>query len=407
MLKKWIKRLSISFAIFLVLGLLAFSIIIGAIVSAITGSDDDYDTDLSFGTATVSEKCERYRPLVIKYAKKYEVESFVDVIMAMMMQETGGNSERYPDVMQSSEYAGFAPNTITNVEKSIDYGVQAIRDAMQVADCTHPSQTNKLYLALQGYNYGSGYVSWALRNYGGYSKENAIEFSIMMQAKLGWPYQYGDRDYVEHVLKYFDLSGSSGSSGSRQSASSRRSRRTRRDQRGSSISTTGVDNKEAVEQFKRLIKNWPKNLSQGRKDVIAKGASLIGYTKYAHDGIGSRTGDDRPAAEDCSSFVAWAFQKCGYTDVPYGSTTGTFVTSSNFVKVSYDKLRPGDVGLKNYIATGDDNHVGIYVGKDENGQDMWLHSTSRQGTGSEIETGPRMNYYSNFTIYFRYTGFKD
>ena len=35
-------------------------------------------------------------------------------------------------------------------------------------------------LALQGYNFGSGYIDWALKNYGCYSKENAEIFSKKM-----------------------------------------------------------------------------------------------------------------------------------------------------------------------------------------------------------------------------------
>ena len=37
----------------------------------------------------------------------------------------------------------------------------------------------KIRLALQGYNYGPGYISWAVSHYGGYSKDNAAEFSDM------------------------------------------------------------------------------------------------------------------------------------------------------------------------------------------------------------------------------------
>lgn len=60
--------------------------------------------------------------------------------------------------------------------------------------------------AVQGYNYGNGYISWAIENYGGYTEANAQEFSRMMQKKLGWS-GYGNPKYVSDVFKYLVFSG--------------------------------------------------------------------------------------------------------------------------------------------------------------------------------------------------------
>ena len=57
-------------------------------------------------------------------------------------------------------------------------------------------------LALQGYNYGPGYITWAVSHYGGYSAANAAEFSDLQAARLGWR-RYGDKEYVPHVLRYY------------------------------------------------------------------------------------------------------------------------------------------------------------------------------------------------------------
>lgn len=61
-------------------------------------------------------------------------------------------------------------------------------------------------MALQGYNYGNGYIGWALENYGGYSEANALEFSKLMQQKLGWS-SYGNPKYVAAVMKYLVFTG--------------------------------------------------------------------------------------------------------------------------------------------------------------------------------------------------------
>ena len=60
----------------------------------------------------------------------------------------------------------------------------------------------RIKLALQGYNFGNGYISWAKTNYGGYSYANAVEFSTMQAQRLGWE-KYGDTQYPAHVLRYY------------------------------------------------------------------------------------------------------------------------------------------------------------------------------------------------------------
>ena len=159
-------------------------------------------------SAQVSDDVLKYGVLVEKYAQKYGISHFVDVINAVMMAESGG---RIPDVMQASECPHNKkypnePNGITDPEYSIEVGVHYLADCLKGADCTSPSQTEKLSLALQGYNYGNGYISWAIEKDGGYTEANALEFSRMMQKKLGWS-GYGNPKYVSAVFKYLVFSG--------------------------------------------------------------------------------------------------------------------------------------------------------------------------------------------------------
>ncbi|MDW7617375.1 lysozyme family protein [Peribacillus simplex] len=150
------------------------------------------------GVATVSPLVLRYQPLVEKYAAKYGIESYVPLLLAKIMQETGG---RLPDVMQSSESLGLPMNTIQDPERSIDVGVKYFSGILNDAK-------GDVKLALQSYNFGGGFIPYALKR-GGYSKENAIAFSNMMAKKQGWD-SYGDTNYVDHVLRY--LSGGVGGS---------------------------------------------------------------------------------------------------------------------------------------------------------------------------------------------------
>ena len=124
------------------------------------------------------------------------------------MQESGG---RGTDPMQSSEcpyntrYSN-SPNAIQDADYSIHVGIQYYADCLKEAGCTSPQDMDKLKLSLQGYNYGNGYITWALRNYGGYSAENALQFSNDQAASHGWS-AYGDPEYVPHVLRYYSSGG--------------------------------------------------------------------------------------------------------------------------------------------------------------------------------------------------------
>ena len=121
-----------------------------------------------------------------------------------MMQESRGQGS---DPMQASECPfntryGNSPNAITDPEYSIQVGIQYYAYCVQEAGCTNPQDLYKLKLSIQGYNYGNGYISWALRNHGGYSEANALQFSQEQAAAHGWS-GYGDPEYVPHVMRYY------------------------------------------------------------------------------------------------------------------------------------------------------------------------------------------------------------
>ena len=149
------------------------------------------------GYVPVSEEVEAFTPMIQLYATEHGIPEYVEMIKAVMMQESGGQGT---DPMQCSE-SGFntryphAPNSITDPEYSIDVGVQSLAYVLGLAEAESPIDLERISLALQGYNYGSGYITWALANYGGYSELNAIEYSDMMVERMGWT-GYGDKAYV-------------------------------------------------------------------------------------------------------------------------------------------------------------------------------------------------------------------
>lgn len=149
-----------------------------------------------------------HTPAIQKYASEFGIPEYVPAIQAIMMQESGG---RGTDPMQASEcpYNTQYPNTpgaIQDADYSIKVGIQYYADCVREAGCESPQDMDKLKLSWQGYNYGNGYISWALEKFGGYSEANALQFSQEQAACHGWS-GYGDPEYVPHVMRYYSGGG--------------------------------------------------------------------------------------------------------------------------------------------------------------------------------------------------------
>ena len=268
----------------------------------------------------VSAEVEAYTPLIRLYANKYGVGEYVELLKAIMMQESSG---RGLDPMQCSE-CGFNtryphyPNGITDPEYSIDVGIQNLADCLQLSSVESPIDLDRIFLALQGYNYGSGYIYWALANYGGYSEQNAIEFSDMMAARIGSA-GYGDKAYVSHVLRYYPIG--------------------------------------------RIF------MGVGNMAIVAVAQSQIGnvggYPYWSWYGYNDRV-------EWCAIFVSWCADQCGYLDAGVlPKTAGVrpyvdwFIERGQWQDREYEPV-PGDIIFFDWEGDGLADHVGI-VEKTENG----------------------------------------
>jgi cell wall-associated NlpC family hydrolase len=130
-----------------------------------------------------------------------------------MMQESGGN---YVDLMQAAEgpyntkYPKI-PNGITDPDYSIACGIQELKLNFTEAGVKDGNDSQNINLGLQAYNFGTGYISFAKSN-GGYSLENAKEFSAKEAVIYGYS-NYGDVNYVPHVLRYYNVTNIATGSG--------------------------------------------------------------------------------------------------------------------------------------------------------------------------------------------------
>ena len=268
----------------------------------------------------VSAEVEAYDPLIRQYAKQYGIPEYVELIKAVMMQESGG---RGLDPMQAAEGSfntkyPHEPNGIKDPEYSIQCGVQELKAALTSAEVESPIDMEHIKLALQGYNFGNGYISWAKSKYGGYSYANAVEFSTQQAQRLGWD-SYGDTQYPAHVLRYYPY--------------------------GRAFTAGG--NQAIVEVALTQIGN------QG------------GQPYWSWYGFDSRV-------EWCACFVSWCADQCGYIEsglVPKfaGCVDGAnwFKSNGKWQSRTYEP-KTGDIIFFDWEGDGTTDHVGI-VEKCENG----------------------------------------
>lgn len=268
----------------------------------------------------VSAEVEAYEPLIQKYAKQYGIPEYVELIKAVMMQESGG---RGLDPMQAAEGSfntryPHEPNGIQDPEYSIQCGVQELKAALISAEVENPIDMEHIKLALQGYNFGNGYISWAKTNYGGYSYANAVEFSTMQAQRLGWE-SYGDTQYPAHVLRYYPY--------------------------GRAFTSGG--NQAIVEVALKQLGN------EGGQPY---------WSWYGFDG----------RVEWCACFVSWCADQCGYLDSGIVPKFAGCVDGANWFKGNgqwqdrnYEPTA-GTIIFFDWENDGETDHVGI-VEKCENG----------------------------------------
>ena len=268
----------------------------------------------------VSAEVEAYEPLIQKYANQYGIPEYVELIKAVMMQESGG---RGLDPMQAAEGSfntryPHEPNGIQDPEYSIQCGVQELKAALISAEVENPIDMEHIKLALQGYNFGNGYISWAKTNYGGYSYANAVEFSTMQAQRLGWE-SYGDTQYPAHVLRYYPY--------------------------GRAFTSGG--NQAIVEVALTQLGN------EGGQPY---------WSWYGFDG----------RVEWCACFVSWCADQCGYLDSGIVPKFAGCVDGANWFKGNgqwqdrnYEPTA-GTIIFFDWENDGETDHVGI-VEKCENG----------------------------------------
>lgn len=250
----------------------------------------------------LSSEVLQYEGAVQAALSTYGLEEHTALVLAIMMQESGGSASL--DIMQSSESMGLAPNTITDPMYSIEVGVthfNNVLEKMQKSDVD-------LDTAIQSYNYGMGYIDFISKNGGVHSEELAQTFSEQEAKKLGWA-SYGDPAYVEHVKRYVG---------------------TMRDGQVIDVANASADFQVVYETMQQFD----------------------GYP-YQFGGMNPKT------SFDCSGLMVWAFREIG-VNLPRTAQEQFDISK----KITADELQPGDFIFftGTYEAGRPVTHIGMYVG---------------------------------------------
>lgn len=144
-------------------------------------------------------------------------------------------------------------------------------------------------------------------------------------------------------------------------------------------------------QIRTMLAAMPKDISERRRAVVEKAYSLLGKVNYFWGGkssaigwdshwgkptrvtaAGSRTtGTIRPYGLDCSGFVDWVFNNSlGYV---IGHGGGAASQHDHCKPISWSEAQPGDL-----VFYPGDTHVGVFVGKNSNGDPLIIHCASSQ-----------------------------
>lgn len=199
------KRFILGAFFLFFLALLLFTVVV-AVIQEFTFTND-YSLQGTIGSFTLqlppNSLVYRYQGLLEDEMRKQELSTYyLPLLMAIMQQESGGNAEATGgDVMQSSESIDGNLGNITSVEASITQGVKYFKSLITSAG---KKGITDLRVVLQSYNYGPGFMDYALSHGGAYSQELAQGFREKMRVDHAWE-GYGDPHYVPHVLRYVSI----------------------------------------------------------------------------------------------------------------------------------------------------------------------------------------------------------
>ncbi len=164
-------------------------------------------------------------------------------------------------------------------------------------------------------------------------------------------------------------------------------------------------------------------IEEERKAIVEAALSMEGNIPYSWGVKPTDNTKENVSATglDCSGFVEWVYWNATGEDKK--DLASTYNITHNLEEISYEDLKPGDIvtifddgsyytdetGMVFYnekeaseigtgLITSHTNHTGIYVGKDENGLDVFVHCKGGSDRNVVVTTEEE---FGSFSKYYR------
>lgn len=170
------------------------------------------------------------------------------------------------------------------------------------------------------------------------------------------------------------------------------------------------------EEILWLMENAPVMSDLKQKKLYDTALSIVGKVKYFWGGKSSSgwnddwgektkvtakgsdtTGTYRPFGLDCSGYVDWVYKTAGIGSMLSGG--GTAYQFEQAYPVKADDLHIGDLAFLQMPNSSGINHVGIYIGKDDEKNNLYAHC--------QWGTGVTVNSYEGFKYFRRVVNFEE
>lgn len=325
--------LSVFVPILLVLGLVVLIVSIFGV-----GAQHQRQIEGTIGLAqNLSPQVEQWRDLVTAEATAQGMEDYIDLILAIIQVESGGTGT--PDIMQSSESAGYPRNYFQTELESIRQGISYLKSIVTTLEGYNMGYENNARLIAQSYNFGSSFANYVGSRGGNYDLTIAEEYSRTVVAPslgnlTGETYNYVNSVSQSFGKTYLYRNGGNFFYG------------------------------ELVAQYL----GRPANIQGDFATVLAEIENFNGW-EYVWGGKSPAEGFD------CSGLVAWGLKQIGI-DLPSPAANQYRMT----VPIDASEARAGDLiffrgtyGGPNHIS-----HVGFYIDEntmyDANGSGVGYHN---------------------------------
>ncbi len=162
------------------------------------------------------------------------------------------------------------------------------------------------------------------------------------------------------------------------------------------------------EEINDLIKNASEFSSKQQEKLYETALSIVGRVKYFWGGKSSSGWNDKwgkptlvtspgnettgkyiPLGLDCSGYVDWVYKTAGIGNML--SSGGTAYQWGQSYPISSDELQIGDLAFLQMPNSSGINHAGIYIGKDEDNNNLYAHC--QWGTGVTVDGYKGFKYF--------------